>query len=281
MNTDPNIIEVSAENFQEVAEKSRDLPVLLEFYAEGAEQSAPVAALLQRLVQEYQGKFFLGRVNIQENQQLVQQLQVRTLPTIKIVFEGQMAGNIEGPVDEQQLRQALDELTMSPVERVREQIDFLLEQGQRAEAIAMLQQVIAQEPGNMVLQVELSDLLIMEGDVDSARKIIAGLPADTEGLSRPKSRLEFIDMAGELGSLDDLQAKAASGDLGDRFALAIRLVVEDHVEAALETLLEIMKTDKTWEEEKARKTMIMVFDMLGKGNELATTYRRKMFTYLH
>lgn len=281
MDTDPNTIEVNAQNFQEVAEKSRTLPVLLEFYAEGAEQCAPVAALLQKLVQEYQGKVFLGRVNIQENQQLVQQLQVRALPSVKIIFDGQMAGNMEGQVDEQQLRQALDQLTMSPLERIKEQIDFLLEQGQRAQAIQMLQQVIAEEPGNTALQVELCDLLIMEGDIDSARRILSGLPADAEGIDKPRSRLEFIDLAGELAPLETLRTQAESGDLEDRFALAIRLVVEDQVEAALEVLLEMMKTDKAWGDEKARKTMIKVFDMLGKGNELATAYRRKMFTYLH
>ena len=146
MNTDTGTVEVDAQNFQtEVVEKSQQVPVLLEFYAEGAEQCAPTSVLLRKLVSEYQGKFVLARIEVQKNPQLVQQLQVRALPTIKIIFQGKMAGDMEGPADEQQLRGALDQLTTSPMERVREQIDSLTARGERKQAIQMLQQVIAEE----------------------------------------------------------------------------------------------------------------------------------------
>lgn len=284
MSIDSYTVEINAQNFQsEVAEKSQQVPVLLEFYAEGAEQCAPTTALLQKLVVEYQGKFLLARVDIQQNQQLVQQLQVRALPSIKVIFQGQMAGDFEGPAEEQQLREALDQLTMSPMDRVRDQIDLLLEQGERGQAIQMLQQVIAEEPANFGLQVELCDLLIMEGQVDDARKLLVGIPADAEGIDKPKSRLEFIELAGDLGTLDEQRSKAEvdPADLQARFDYAIKLIVNDQVETGLEALLAILQADKTWGEEKARLTMIKVFNMLGKGNELATSYRRKMFTYLH
>ncbi|MBT5685307.1 MAG: tetratricopeptide repeat protein [Gammaproteobacteria bacterium] len=284
MSIDSYTVEINAQNFQsEVAEKSQQVPVLLEFYAEGAEQCAPTSALLQKLVVEYQGKFLLARVDIQQNQQLVQQLQVRALPSIKIIFQGQMAGDFEGPTEEQQLREALDQLTMSPMDRVRDQINLLLEQGERGQAIQMLQQVIAEEPANFGLHVELCDLLIMEGRVDDARKVLAGIPSDAEGIDKPKSRLEFIELAGDLGSLDELRSRAEvdPADLQARFDYAIKLIVTDQVETGLEVLLAILQADKTWGEEKARLTMIKVFNMLGKGNELATGYRRKMFTYLH
>ncbi|MBT5725317.1 MAG: tetratricopeptide repeat protein [Gammaproteobacteria bacterium] len=284
MSIDSYTVEINAQNFQsEVAEKSQQVPVLLEFYAEGAEQCAPTSALLQKLVVEYQGKFLLARVDIQQNQQLVQQLQVRALPSIKIIFQGQMAGDFEGPTEEQQLREALDQLTMSPMDRVRDQISLLLEQGERGQAIQMLQQVIAEEPANFGLHVELCDLLIMEGRVDDARKVLAGIPSDAEGIDKPKSRLEFIELAGDLGSLDELRSRAEvdPADLQARFDYAIKLIVTDQVETGLEVLLAILQADKTWGEEKARLTMIKVFNMLGKGNELATGYRRKMFTYLH
>lgn len=284
MNPETYVVEVTAENFQsEVAEKSQQMPVLLEFYADGAEQCISTSALLQKLVTEYHGKFLLARVDIQANGPLVQQLGIRTLPSIKIIFQGQMAGDIEGPADEQQLRDALDQLTMSPMERVREQIDFLVAQGERSQAIQMLQQVIAEEPKNFSLHTELSDLLIMEGQIDDARQILNAIPQDTAGIEKPRSRLEFLELAGNLGSLAELQAKseAAPDDLQARFDLAIRQVVEDQTEDGLDSLLAIMRADKEWQEEQARKTMIKVFNMLGKGDETATRYRRKMFSLLH
>ncbi|MEK9821424.1 MAG: tetratricopeptide repeat protein [Gammaproteobacteria bacterium] len=284
MNPDAHVVDVTAENFQaEVAEKSKQMPVLMEFYAEGAEQCFATSALLQQLVTEYQGKFALARVEVQQNAALVQQLGIRALPTIKIIFEGQMAGDIEGPADEQQLRAALEQITMSPMERVREQIDFLLMQGERGQAIQMLQQVIAEEPKNFSLHAELSDLLIMEGQVDDARQILAAIPQDTAGIEKPKARLEFLDLAGDLAGLADLEAAVAADpdNLQALYNLAVRLVVEDRTEAGLEALLNVMRKDKAWEEELARKTMIKVFDMLGKGNDLATAYRRRMFSLLH
>jgi putative thioredoxin len=284
MNAVSNVVEVSVENFQtEVVEKSKAVPVLLEFYASEAEPSQQLAPVLRRLAEEYKGKFLLARVDIQQNQQLVQQLGVRTLPTIKIIFQGQMAESLEGPRDESQLRAILDQLTMSSMERLRDQLDIFLKEGDRGNAITMLQQVIAEEPKNYELHTELCDLLIMEGRAEEAKEILAAIPADSAGIQKPKNRLEFIESAASLAPAADLmsQIEAQPDALQLRLDLATQLVAEDKIEPALDQLLEILKKDREWEEQLARKTMIKVFDLLGKGNELATAYRRKMFTYLH
>ncbi len=284
MNAVSHVVEISAENFQtEVVEKSKQVPVLLEFYADEAEPSRQLAPVLRRLADEYSGKFLLARVDIQQNQQLVQQLGVRTLPTIKIIFQGQMAENLEGPQDEAKLKAVLDQLTMSSVERVREQIDLFLVNGDRDSAIAMLQQTIAEEPKNYELHTELCDLLIMVGRADEAKQILASIPADSAGINKPKNRIEFLESAASLASIDEL-IKGIENDPDNmqlRMDLAIRLVADDQIEAALDHLLELLKLDREWEEQIARKTMIKVFDLLGKGNEMATAYRRKMFTFLH
>ena len=284
MDASPAIIDVTVENFQSiVGEQSKSTPVLLEFYAEGAEQCASTSALLKRLASEYAGKFILGRVEVQQNPQIVQQLGIRALPSIKIIFQGQIAGDMEGPAEEQQLRSTLDQVTMSPMDRVREQIDFLVHQGERKQAIQMLREVIAEEPNNFGLHVELCDLLILEGEITDARQILDAIPQDTSGIEKPKSRLEFLDLVGDIDSLNELQARVASEpeNLRARFELAIALAVEGRTEEGLDLLLDVMKTDNKWEDELARKTMIKIFSMLGKGNEIAIAYRRKMFSLLH
>ena len=284
MEASPVIVDVTVENFQSVVgEQSKTTPVLLEFYAEGAEQCASTSALLQKLAAEYAGKFILGRVEVQQNPQIVQQLGIKALPTIKIIFQGQMAGDIEGPAEEQQLRGALDQITMSPMERVREQVDLLVLQGECQQAIKMLREVIAEEPNNFGLHVELCDLLILEGETNDARQILEAIPQDTVGIEKPRSRLEFLVLADDLGQLSELQARVSAEpeNLRARFELAIRLVVEDRTEEGLDVLLDLMKADREWEDELARKTMIKIFNMLGKGNEIAVAYRRKMFSLLH
>ncbi len=278
-----HIVDVSAQNFQEVIEKSRDTPVLLEFYVEGAEQSQPTAVMLNKLVAEYQGKFLLGRIDVQQNPQVAQQLGVRGLPTVKVIFQGQMVQDLEGPQEESTVREILDQITMSPVERIKAQVDMYLAAGQRSEAIELLQQVIQQEPGNTAIQVELADLLIMDGRPEDAQQIIASLPADTAGISKPTNRLKFIELAAGFAEIAELEAAIAANpeDLGKRYQLAVCLVVDDQIEPALDQLLSMLQQDKEYEEELARKTMIQVFDLLGKGDATATAYRRKMFAFLH
>lgn len=284
MNASPNIIEVSVQNFQsEVIEKSQQIPVFLEFYADGAEPSEQLAPILNRLANEFSEKIILARVNVQQNPQIVQQLAVRTLPTIKVIFQGQMAQDLEGPQEETTLREIIEQLTMSSVERIREQIKVYLSQGLRAEAIELLQQVISEEPHNHALQTELSDLLIMENRIDEAKQILASLPTDAEGISKPQNRIAFIELASELPPLAELMnAREANGDdLQLQYDTAVRLIADDQIEAALEGLLIMLKKDKSFEDELARKTMIKVFELLGKGDTMATAYRRKMFTFLH
>jgi putative thioredoxin len=279
-----NIVEITVENFQaEVGEKSNQVPVVLEFYAENAGPSVEMSGLLKKLVESYQGKFVLARVNVQTNPQIAQQLQVRGLPTLKVISKGQLAESLEGPQDEASLRTLLDQLTMSPMEQIRGQLDVFLSEGDRVNAISLLEKIIAEEPGNLSLQTELCDLLIMEDRVTEAKQILAGLPVDAAGINKPKTRLEFMQDVSELPGLDELKSKLELEPdvLEHLFAYAQALVADNQMELALETLLSILRQDKTWQDEAARKTMIKVFVLLGKGNELATTYRRKMFTLLH
>ncbi len=284
MNASPNIIEVSVQNFQtEVVEKSQQIPVFLEFYADGAEPSEQLAPILNKLAVEFSEKIILARVDVQQNPQIVQQLAVRTLPTVKVIFQGQMAQDLEGPQEEATLREMIEQLTMSSVERIREQIKVYLAQGHRAEAIELLQQVIAEEPNNHALHTELSDLLIMENRIDEAKQILASLPADAEGISKPQNRIAFIELANELPPLPELldAREANADDLKVQYDTAVRLIADDQIEEALEGLLTMLKKDKSFDDELARKTMIKVFELLGKGDAMATAYRRKMFTFLH
>ena len=225
----------------------------------------------------------LARVNIQNNRQLVQQLQVRTLPTVKVIFQGKMLQDLEGPQKLEQLRVLLDQITMSPLERVRENLDEMLAGGQREEAIEMLQQVIMQEPSNFALHAELSDLLILEGRVDEGKQVLKNLSSEVEGIEKPTNRLYFLELAASLPPATELYSAVDKNkdNLALRMDLACALIADNELEAALNQLLEILKLDRDWEEQKARTTMIRVFSLLGKGSEVATSYRRKMFTLLH
>lgn len=284
MSTNPNIVHVSVDDFQaEVVEKSKQVPVLLEFYADDAEPSKELTPVLMRLAESFQGKFILARVNVAENQPLVQQLGVRTLPTLKLIVNGQVSRELEGPQEEAKLRELLAQVTRSPVERIQEQIKLLVSEGNREQAITLLQQVITEEPHNYGLHTELCDLLIMVGRMDEARQILEALPEDADGIGKPTYRLEFLELAADLDSMEVLSEKVTTEprNIKTRFDLAILQIADDAIEAALENLLTILQQDRHFGDDIARLTMIKVFELLGKGDPLATQYRRKMFNFMH
>jgi len=155
--------------------------------------------------------------------------------------------------------------------------------GNRQGAIQMLQEAISQEPQNHALHVELADLLVMESRIDEARELLATLPSDTIGIGKPKNRIEFSELSANLPALAELIDRVTQQpeDLPLKYQLAVRLVANDQIEEALEVLLEMLKIDKDYDEALARRTMVKIFELLGKGDSTATAYRRKMFTFLH
>jgi putative thioredoxin len=186
-------------------------------------------------------------------------------------------------VDEAQLRTVLDGLTQSSVEAMQGDLDQLMAAGDFAGAATVLQQSIHEEPNNQSLRVELADVLVRKGDLDDARTVLASIPEDTDGRSRPQNRLEFAEEAAGMDCLDDLQAsvEANPDDLESRYALAVVQVVAANYEAALILCLDILRENREFRDDIGRLTMIRIFDVLGKGNELATKYRRKLFNAMH
>ena len=282
--SDSFVAEVDAQNFQAtVIEKSQQVPVVLEFYAQGAAPSEALTATLSSLVQSYQGKIFWARVNVQTNPQIVQQLGVRGLPTIKIVKDGQLLESLEGPQTEAQLRAQFDQLTMSPSDQIKAQIAQFVSLGDRESAMDMLREMMSQEPSNFSLHTELCDLMIQTQRIEEAETLLASLPDDAEGIEKARSRMYFVKIVQDLAPLAELAQAAAEkpSNQSSLFDHACALVVDDQIEAALETLLKMLSQDKTWQDDAARNTMIRVFELLGKGDPLASRYRRKMFTLLH
>ena len=278
------VTEITAQNFQtDVVEKSQQVPVIMEFYAEGAAPSDELSKLLGTLIPSYQGKLSWARVNVQANQQLVQQLGVRGLPTLKVVKGGQLLDNLEGPQTQAALSALFDQLTMSEGDQIRAQIAGYLSVGDRESAMAMLREMMVQEPLNASLKTELCDLMIQANQIQEAEALLASLPADAEGIEKAKSRLHFVQQVSELGAIETLEALAIShpDDQSHLYHFACALVAADQIEAGLQVLLDMLRRDKSWSEDKARQTMIRVFELLGKGDPMASTYRRKMFTLMH
>lgn len=279
-----HVFAATPESFQsEVLERSRETPVLLLFWAEQVPPSADLRQRLEAMVGGYGGKVLLGLVDVAQDQTLAQHLRVQALPSIRVIDNGQVVQQLDGPQPEEALRMLLDQLTLSSGDLVKAQIAQLLEQEDFDQALAILRQAIAEEPNNAVFRIELADLLVRQGDLDGARTALSGVPEDAEGRDRPQTRLELAEEAASLPGREAAEAALAanSDDLDARYSLAVIEAVAGNTEAALEHAMSILRTDRSFRDDIGRKTMLRIFTVLGKGSALASQYRRRMFNFMH
>ena len=277
-------INVTVETFQtDVIDKSQSIPIVVLFWAEQIPQSVQGKSLLEQLLAEYQGKFVLALSDVAIDQNLAQRLQVQGLPSIRIIHLGQMVEQIDGPADETQLRPILDGLTESAADAIKGDLDHMMATGDFAGAVAALQESIQEEPKNQALRVELADVLVRKGDLDDARTVLASVPEGTADRERPQNRLEFVEEVAAMDSMEALEQAIVNqpADLETKYQLAIQLIVAEQYEQGLDRCMDILRTDREYRDDIGRLTMIRVFNMLGKGNETAGKYRRKMFNVMH
>lgn len=281
---DGPVFAVSPDNFQtDVVERSTQVPVLLLFWADQVPPSADARAQLQDLIPQYQGKALLGLVDVSQDQTLAQHLRVQGLPSIRVVTGGQIADQLDGPQADGVYRELLDRLTLSSADALKGQLEAILEAKDFTTAIAMLQQAINEEPNNMGFRVELADVLIRQGTLGEARTVLASVTEGAEQRERPEMRLKFAEEALELGDLESLleRQSADATNLEVCYAISVASVVAGEYQQALDQCMIIVQTDREFREDIGRVTMLRIFTLLGKGDELATAYRRRLFAYLH
>lgn len=278
------VFDVNPQTFQtDVIERSKQIPVLLLFWAEQVMPSVEVRNTLIQLTGQYQGKVLLGLVDVAADQTLAQHLRVQGLPSIRVVQDGQLIEQVDGPQTEQALKELLDQLTLSPADMLRDQLDLLIERGELDAAVQMLKQAVNEEPNNAGFRVELADVLILTGALEDARTVLASIADGTEDRDRPMNRLALVEEAAGLDAVAVLadRVEAAPDDLEARYQLAVVLAAAGEYEPALDQAMAILQQDRQFREDLGRTTMIRIFSLLGKGSELATGYRRRMFNFMH
>lgn len=278
------VFEIELASFQtEVVERSRQVPVVVLFWTAEVAPSAETKNVLERLAGQYQGKFALGLSDIAKDQTLAQQLRVQGIPSIRVIRDGQLVEQMDGPQGEGTLRQLIDALTQSPADALRAQLAEHLAAEDFDAALAVLRQAIAAEPGNVGFKVEWADVLLLQQDLDGARKVLATIPEETPERERPAMRLEILEEAAGMGNAEQALAAVAAddADLDARYRAAITLAAERRYGEALDHALAILQRDRTFREDAGRLTMIRVMALMGKGDEVAKRYRRRMFNFLY
>ena len=280
----PSVFDIDLATFQaDVIERSRQVPVVILFWTDQVAPAVETKAVLERLATQYQGKVALALSDIAKDQALAQQLRVQAIPSIRVIRDGQLAEQLDGPQGEAVLRRMIDAMTQSPAEALKSQLAEYLAAEDFKRALAILRQAIEAEPGNVAFKVEWADVLLLQGDLKGARTVLATVPEETPERERPATRLALLEEAAGAGKLKAALAATEmdDGDLDAHYRAAILLAAERRYADALEHAMAILRQNRAYREELGRLTMIRIMALMAKGSDVAKQYRRRMFNFLH
>lgn len=278
------IIELDASNIQQVLEASMQVPVLLGCYSPADSGCSTLLAVLEKLAVEYAGTFLLGKLNVEANPEISAQLGVRAVPDVKLVSQGGLVDNFQGARPEKEVREWLGRYFPAPAEAPEspeEQAEAALEQGDAATAREIYQNLVTQYPEHYTYQVALARALVAEERSDEARSVLDNLPPEERDAPAARGVRASIEFSEKALSAEDIAALDERNDSEAQFQRALRQVADGQYDQGLEALLTLMKQDRTYNDDAARKTLLQVFDALGADHPLTVAYRRKLFALLY
>ena len=281
----PYIIDVTRENYAEVMKASFEVPVLIDFWASWCQPCLALMPVLAKLADEYQGKFLLGKLNTEQEQEIAAQFGIRSIPNVKLFRDGQPVDEFMGALPERAVREFIDRHVARESDITVQQAREKLADGDADAAIALLTQAREADADNPRVVLALAGAQATAGDIAAAEATLDGLPANEQlkpEVAALRSQLYFEGRVASAPAVADLEARLAAGpdDHEARFLLALHKVVKQDYDSALELLLELMKKDRSFDDDAGRNTLLKVFELLGDDPRVGQ-YRRRMASLLH
>ena len=279
--------DVSIEEFEaKVLIPADTVPVVVDFWAPWCEPCKVLKPLLEKLAEEYKGRFLLAKVNSDENPELAQHFGVRSIPSVKVLFRGQLVDEFNGALPEGQIREFLDRVALPAGPEhanLREQAAALVAEGKLEEALAVLVQASQANPQDQAIQLDAVDVLMQLGRNDEAKQLLAGDYAnEPERANALRARLALLDGAADTAPLE---AKLAANpdDHATRLELSKAYAAQSRFREALEAALEVVRRDRFFEQGAGRQAILSLFEALTgeQYDDLVREFRRKLSATLN
>ncbi|MGO4259920.1 tetratricopeptide repeat protein [Lysobacter sp. TAB13] len=282
----PHVFDATADRFQdEVLQKSLTTPVLIDFWAEWCQPCKTLGPILEKLAGEYHGAFELAKVDVEAEQQLGAAFQIRSIPTVFLVKDGQLVDGFAEALPESAVREFLKHHGIEPAAApVEEPIEAEVPALDPHAEVVRLRSEVAGQPDKAELRLDLALALLDTGAAHESEQLLDALPANlaTDDRSlRARARLGFIAASKDAPPVPTLEAAVAAQpeDLQARYLLGARLIAAGRDEPGLEQFIEMLRRDRAFQDGLPRKALIDAFRVVA-DEDLVGKYRRKMSSLL-
>lgn len=286
------IFDVAQQDFQAlVIDGSVDTPVVVDFWAPWCEPCKQMMPILEQVITAHGGKVKLAKVNIEDNQAIAQQLQIQSVPMVYAFFQGQPVDGFSGSQPLSAIEDFITKLAnlsagFSPeeIENLLSQADTALHENDYDTAMALYSQVFGLDNKNRKALAGLLTVYIKMGQADVARETIDNLDEDTvnsDEIQAVVKAMAFAEQAeqsmGQLAQLEQAVANAPD-DLQALFDLAVAQMASGQEQQAVDSLLNSITIDRTWNDGKAREQLLDFFEVMGNSHPITLKGRRRLST---
>ena len=274
---------------KDVLEESRLQPVLVDFWAPWCGPCKQLTPILEKAVRAARGAVKLVKMNIDEHPAIAGQLGIQSIPAVIAFVNGQPADGFMGALPESQVTAFLERLTKQEIRSEEKELlksaDAALVAGDAPGAAELYSEILAGDPANVHALAGLARSYLEAGSIEEAKHTLAQVPEakrNDTAVAAARAALEVAEQAAHLGPVAELEQKVAANPLDHqaRFDLAIALNGNSRRQEALDQLLEIVRRDRKWNDDAARKQLVQFFEAWGPTDEHTVSGRRRLSSIL-